>query len=132
MTSLLLTASKPRPNGVPLPLVREIEIGLRNLQMPPALFSFQGGGFLLSKATKATIDKHDLALHLTFIIAYTPYENSVRAYFSIHSLLSSQIAPSLKQASVSLSPLKKFTETQIKIRFSIIDVRSYGNVVPTT
>ena len=114
MTSLLLTASKPRPNGVPLPLVREIEIGLRNLQMPPALFSFQGGGFLLSKATKATIDKHDLALHLTFIIAYTPYENSVRAYFSIHSLLSSQIAPSL----VSLSPLKKFTETQIiKIRF---------------
>ena len=129
MTSLLLTASKPRPNGVPLPLVREIEIGLRNLQMPPALFSFQGGGFLLSKATKATIDKHDLALHLTFIIAYTPYENSVRAYFSIHSLLSSQIAPSL----VSLSPLKKFTETQIiKIRFWIIDVRPYGNVVPTT
>ena len=82
--------------------------------------------------SKATIDKHDLALHLTFIIAYTPYENSVRAYFSIHSLLSSQIAPSLKQASVSLSPLNMLTETQIKIRFSIIDVRPYGNVVPTT
>ena len=63
--------------------------------MPPALFSFQGGGFLLSKATTATIDKHDLALHLTLSSLHRHHMKTPGPIFQ-SILCSSQIAPSLK------------------------------------